>query len=100
MDPFASPTNPRPAKALVAVNLIAALVVMLPTARLAIDYLGSSSDKGELLGYLVLLAIVGVPSALLLGLAALTHWLRSRWRWAFQGLAVAMPIVLTVLLLV
>ena len=88
-----------PAKGLFAANLIAAAAAIIPPAYLAIDYVRATSDRGEILGYLIVLSLVCLPSAALLALAAAAHWRRWPLRWVRQGLAVALATVLGLLLL-
>jgi hypothetical protein len=88
-----------PAKGLFAANLVAAAAAIVPPAELAIEYVRATTDQGEILGYLLLLSFVCLPSAALLALAAAAHWWRWPLRWVFQGLAVALPTVLGLLLL-
>ena len=88
-----------PAKGLFAANLIAATAAIIPPAYLAIDYVRATSDRGEILGYLIVLSLVCLPSAALLALTAAAHWRRWPLRWVLQSLAVALATVLGLLLL-
>ena len=87
-------------KWLAAANLIAAVVVAVP-ALLLLPTLASPPGASDIdgVGYAWAAALLCLPTAALLGLAASAHWWRWPLRWVFQGLAVALPAVFAALFL-